>query len=234
MPSAQPLREQAAPNAYERLRDLIVRGRLAPGARVVEVDIAARLGVSRTPAREAIHQLEHEGLLTSTGNAGRTQLVVPSLTVDDLVDLYSIMASLEGTAAANITRLPAAQRLALGRALRKADDAFKRVARSAQPSSDLLFELHGAFHQQFVDAGATPRLRDLIARIRPQMDRYEYAYAPLVGPSFDVTFREHRAIIRALATGSRAAAENAVRANWLNSADRLATAIHRSGPRGDW
>jgi len=71
---------------YDDLRELNVRGRLAPGARVTEADVAARLGVSRTPAREAMRRLQQEGLLVPTAgalrsrhrSAGRARLVVGS------------------------------------------------------------------------------------------------------------------------------------------------------------
>ncbi|HET7564995.1 MAG TPA: GntR family transcriptional regulator, partial [Gemmatimonadaceae bacterium] len=50
-------------HAYEQLRTLIVHGRLAPGSRVIESDIAERLGVSRTPVRSALHRLQQEGYI---------------------------------------------------------------------------------------------------------------------------------------------------------------------------
>src|SRR5256885_11920294 len=73
MPAA-PLRVVRPDVVYERLQDLIIRGRLAPGVRVVENDIAARLGVSRTPVREAIQRLHQEGMLRATAVARRTEL----------------------------------------------------------------------------------------------------------------------------------------------------------------
>jgi len=99
---------------------------------------------------------------------------------------------------------------------------------------DELFELHNAFHDEIVRTCATPRLRELIDRVRPQVDRYEFVYAPLVGPNHEETFEEHAAIIRTMRDGTAAAAESAVRANWLNSAERLQRAMSRTGPRGAW
>ncbi|MFB6240160.1 MAG: GntR family transcriptional regulator, partial [Gemmatimonadota bacterium] len=50
---------------YTRLRELIVRGQLAPGSRIIETDVAERLGVSRTPVRSALQRLEQEGFIES-------------------------------------------------------------------------------------------------------------------------------------------------------------------------
>ncbi|NNM33689.1 MAG: GntR family transcriptional regulator, partial [Gemmatimonadetes bacterium] len=53
--------------AYERLRELIVRGRLAPGSRLIETEVAERLGLSRTPVRGAFQRLTQEGYVTDPG-----------------------------------------------------------------------------------------------------------------------------------------------------------------------
>src|SRR5437868_14542401 len=95
---------------YERLRDLIIRGRLAPGVRVVESDIAARLGVSRTPVREAIQRLHQEGMLRATAVARRTELIVPPLTATDLTDLYRLIGGLESTAVVGVLELSSSDR----------------------------------------------------------------------------------------------------------------------------
>lgn len=229
-------KERPAPHgsAYRQLRDLIIRGRLAAGARVVELDVAGKLGVSRTPAREAIKRLHQEGFLNATGSGVRTQLSVSPLTADDLLDVYRIMAALEGTAARHAADLPEDERRALAKSLKSSNAKFEKVSRKRGHDFDELFELHNAFHDELVRAGATPRLRALIDSVRPQVDRYEFVYAPLVGTYHDVTFEEHAAIVRALRDGSPSAAESAVRANWINSAERLQIALSRSGPRGTW
>jgi len=75
---------------YAKLRDLIVRGRLAPGARITETDAAGRLGVSRTPVRAALQQLAQEGYIV-VANAGlRRRPVVAPLTREDATELLHI------------------------------------------------------------------------------------------------------------------------------------------------
>ena len=90
--SAAPLRRQV----LDELRQSIIAGRLAPGARLVERELTAMLGVSRTVVREALRQLESEGLISIIPNKGP---VVRELTLGEATDIYSIRAVLEGLAA---------------------------------------------------------------------------------------------------------------------------------------
>jgi GntR family transcriptional regulator, trigonelline degradation regulator len=90
--SASPLRRQV----LEELRQAIIAGRLQPGARLVERELIAMMGVSRTVIREALRQLESEGLVEVIANKGP---IVRELTLAEARDLYSIRAVLEGLAA---------------------------------------------------------------------------------------------------------------------------------------
>src|SRR5205823_10089517 len=72
---------------YARLRELIVGGLLAPGSRIVETEIAMRLGVSRTPVREALQRLLQEGYVIDTLGAQQSRLTVAPLTRDDVHEL---------------------------------------------------------------------------------------------------------------------------------------------------
>ncbi len=89
---AAPLRRQV----LDELRQSIIAGRLAPGSRLVERELTAMMGVSRTVVREALRQLESEGLVSIIPNKGP---IVRELTVEEAKDLYSIRAVLEGLAA---------------------------------------------------------------------------------------------------------------------------------------
>jgi DNA-binding GntR family transcriptional regulator len=219
---------------YERLRMMIIRGRLAPGVRVVEIDVAQRLGVSRTPARETIQRLFQEGFLASVSQHARTELVVAPLTEDDMWDLYLTMAALEGAAALDVERLSVVDRRALATNLAKAEASFERAARHKKDDFDALFDLHNAFHETLVSACARPRLRSLIAMVRPQVDRYEWVYAPKVGPDFRDTFTEHTKVIAAVRAGSGRRVQRAIAENWERGAARLGRIIGMVGGRGDW
>ena len=89
---AAPLRQQV----LDQLRRSIIEGELAPGARLIERDLCARLGVSRTVVREVLRQLESEGLVGMIPNRGP---VVRALGADEARELYAIRAVLEGLAA---------------------------------------------------------------------------------------------------------------------------------------
>ena len=67
--------------------------------------------------------------------------------------------------------------------------------------------------------------------MRPRLDRYEWLYAPFIGPDFTATYAEHDAIVAAVRDGSAAGAERAVRANWFNGGDRLARVLAEDADR---
>ena len=90
--SAAPLRQQV----LDGLRQSIIAGRLNPGERLIERELISMMGVSRTVIREALRQLESEGLIANIPNKGP---VVRALTLEEARDLYSIRAVLEGLAA---------------------------------------------------------------------------------------------------------------------------------------
>ena len=88
---------RASDRAYAALRDDIVQWRLQPGALLAEVEQAARLGVSRTPLREALGRLTAEGLTTAAAGRG---VVVTDISLDDIDELFELRETLEGKAAA--------------------------------------------------------------------------------------------------------------------------------------
>src|SRR5215211_5769704 len=79
---------------YVRLRDLIVQGQLAPGSRIVETEVAARLGVSRTPVREALQRLQQEGYVLGSPLAQQSRLTVAPLTKSDVHELLNIVGAI--------------------------------------------------------------------------------------------------------------------------------------------
>lgn len=90
--ASAPLRQRVE----HALRQAIIDGQLHPGQRLTERELTARMGVSRTLVREALRQLESEGLITVIPNRGP---IVRALSVDEVKDLYAIRAVLEGLAA---------------------------------------------------------------------------------------------------------------------------------------
>ena len=123
--------------------------------------------------------------------------------------------------------MEAAQREELARRLEAIEEAFHEEAGRQPPEYDRLFELHRAFHRELVDATAGPETRAVLGTIKPQMDRYEWFYAPMAGPDFAATRVEHVAIVQAVRGGDAEELERAVRCNWSNAAQRLGPVIER-------
>src|SRR4030081_216380 len=105
---------ERANRLYESRRGMIVRGQLAPGARIVETEVAERFGVSRTPVRAAFQRLEREGYVTAS-TTHQARMTVAPLTREDVQELLEIVAELEGLAARSAARLAAAERERLSR-----------------------------------------------------------------------------------------------------------------------
>src|SRR5687768_517337 len=213
--------------AYERLHEMIVHGRLPPGARIAEGPLAEMLGVSRTPVRESLQRLRQEGLLVEVGGGSglRGRLAVAPLERDRMEELYALAGAIEALAVRGLSKLEGSQREQLARRLEKTEGAFHAEARRRAPEYDRLFELHQAFHRALVEAAAGPETRAVLRTIKPQLDRYEWFYAPMAGPDFTPTRREHAAIVEAVRHGTAQELERAVRANWLNAAQRLGPLI---------
>ena len=233
-PSSSPARTTVSLEIYDKVRALIVRGRLLPGTRVTEADVAKELQVSRTPAREALRRLQQERLLVPAGarDGAKVRLVVPPMTAGEARELYAAAGALEGVIVRNVKDHGADERLALAAELVRAQAVFRREATKRTPDWDRMFELHNAFHELLRTTLAGPRLRLLLDELRPHLDRYEYFYGPLHRSGFEATFEEHDAIIAAVESGRADDAERAVRANWFNGADRLAKIVEREGEAG--
>lgn len=218
-----------APHAYEHLFEMIVRGRLPPGARIAEGPLAELLGVSRTPVREALQRLRQEGLLVEVGGGSglRARLAVAPLERERLEELYALVGAIEGVAVRGLGAVDAAQREALARRLERIERAFHAEARRRAPEFDRLFELHQSFHRTLVEAAAGEETRAVLRTIKVRTDRYEWFYAPMAGPDFTPTRREHAAIVEAVRHGDPQELEDTVRTNWTNAARRLGPLIER-------
>lgn len=223
-----------AGDVYGRLRDLIVAGRLAPGARLVEQELASHFGVSRTPLRETLRRLEQEGYVARTPTALQTRLIVAPMTREDARELFQVVGALEGLAAREAAALDDAPRRALSASLHRTNDALAREARSRRPDHNTLFDLDEEFHKGYVVAAAGARLRALHDAVKPQAERYERLYVSLLTDELATSVQEHERIWRAIRDGRGADAQQAAQANWRNAADRLAAVIVRSGERGAW
>ena len=229
-----PRREFVA-EAYERLRHLIVQGQLGPGMRLIETELAERLGMSRTPVRTALYLLNQEGFVEVAGKGRHLRLSVAPLTQEDATEIFDIVGEIEGLAARRAARLAPAARRALAAELRDAQcrDACRSDEEAPQPERDDPAR-HGAFHRAYVEAGAGRRLLGFFRSVKPHADRFIHLYYTTLTTEIIVSTQEHGVIIDAIAAGDPAAALDAVRTNWRNAAERLAKSISAFGERGVW
>jgi DNA-binding GntR family transcriptional regulator len=220
---------------YRQLRGLIVEGGLAPGTRVIEADLARRLGVSRTPVRSALHRLQQEGyVIPSNGGNLRTRLMVAPLTAEDASDLYNIVAELEGLAGRYAAHLADDDRSRLTTELDELNAELLEVSRSERPEANAVFELDAGIHRRLVEAAAPPRLLALHAAIKPQAERYSRVYIAALMKEFPTSVDEHSLFIQTVRMGDGDAAQRSIQTNWRNAARRFADAIANWGERGSW
>lgn len=220
--------------AYDQLRELIVRGRLAPGTRIVESEIAGRLGVSRTPVRSALHRLQVEGYVAAANRAKEQRLIVAPLTQEDARELFQIVGQLEGLAARCVAELPSPGRAVVAHRLVELNDALARAARERRPDPMRIFDLDTAFHRAYVVGAGGARLQALHDAIKPQSERYIRLYISSLVDEIDTSVAEHALIIDHIAAGRPLKAQAAVDTNWRNAALRLGSVISAFGERGSW
>ena len=219
---------------YLTLRKLIVHGQLAPGTRVVETDVASKLGVSRTPVRGALQRLQQEGYIRAAPRRQQSRPTVAPLTREDAREVFHIVGELEGLAARGAAELQPGERLVLVEELAAINDQFRRASEAKQPNHTRVFELDERFHRRYVQAGAGPRLLALHDAVKPQAERYERLYVSMLASEIHRSVAEHAAIVRAIRAGNPDAAQGAVQTNWRNAAERLGGVITSVGERGRW
>lgn len=151
--------------AYRRLRQLILDGTLAPGQRIFENELADQLGISRTPLREALRQLETEGLVQMHARRGA---MIAGLSAADMHEEFLIRATLEGLAIKLAApRLSADDLRQLERQLTRMQDALTRQQRA------VFLEHHRLFHLTVFEACGAPRLARMLSNLLEMGERYE-------------------------------------------------------------
>jgi DNA-binding GntR family transcriptional regulator len=190
----------AQQQSYRFLRDRILRGELPGGVRINPASIAQMLGISRMPVREALRQLDAEGLVTMPPNRGA---VVTQLTPADVEELFEMRAVLEALsmrfAMPHMTSQAFAELAALkDRMLRAREDIAVWLKR------------HDEFHQFICEVSRRPRLAREIARLRQAVHPYLAMYFNVYG-TLEMEGFEHDTLLAAIGSGSPARAERAMR-----------------------
>lgn len=214
-----PQAKNASLVATEVIREAIMDGRLEPGRRLKEEELARELGISRTPVREALLILQTEGLLEASPNRGAT---VRTYDVKDLGDLYMLRAALEGVAA----RL-AAERVTTRdiHRLTRSCDRFDQVAESGS-LKDLVRE-NLVFHDAILEIAGNERIAQLVRGVTelPLVYKSYLWYSP---SQKVVSAHYHRQIVNALAARDPERAESVMKQHVFEARDILLTQVRAS------
>jgi DNA-binding GntR family transcriptional regulator len=217
--------EQEAAPVRARLADALRRAildfRLKPGDRLIERELCEQSGVSRTSVREALRQLETEGLITSIPNKGP---VVASVTAAEAKDIYELRAVLEGLAARKCA-LEATEGEIAG--LRRAVVAFRKAARSADPRS--LIAAKTMFYDLLMAGAHNDALEAALRNLHGRVTLLRATSMSQPG-RVDSSAAELETIVDAIARRDPRAAERASRRH-VEKAAEIAIAI-LSKPRG--
>jgi DNA-binding GntR family transcriptional regulator len=186
-----PIARSSLPEAAaERLRTLIIEGDLAPGARLNERELSERLGVSRTPLREAFRMLAADGLLVQLPNRGAQ---VVSLSREDARHAFEVMAALEGLsgelAAARVSDADIAELRALQEEMEQAH------ARRDLPN---YYRVNRAIHDRINAIASNPILTHTFRTLNARLHALRFR-SNLVQAKWDKAVKEHREMVEALA-----------------------------------
>ena len=198
--------------AYLKLQSWIVEGTLDPGMQLRDKELAEKMGVSRTPIREALLRLEDEGLVKTKPNS--STLVAP-IDFDNAIHLYSIVLSLE--------------KLALNQSFQSITD--KHVQTMAEANERFLKELKNYnrlsalsadndFHSVYIQLSQNKELQRILSGLKHKLKRLDLYYFEKVKDAH-LSYEEHLKIIEALKRKDLSSALRAVESNWKASFSRL-------------
>ncbi|MEH6830598.1 GntR family transcriptional regulator [Sulfitobacter sp.] len=201
MPPVIPSNRSGQTDAYSMILDAIDTGVYRPGDRLVESELADRLGVSRTPIREALQRLETQSLLVRDGRS----LIVASLDHNQMAELYVVRGELEGLAARLAARNATEEEVRLLREMVEADNALlEHPAALARANRRFHKQIHLASHNRFL-----VQQLDLVHRSMALMATTSLA---VVGRG-EIAQQEHDCIVSAIEARDGDAADAALRAH---------------------
>ena len=192
---------------FNTLREAILRGDLVPGERLMELQLASKLGVSRTPIREAIRMLEQEGLAITIPRKGA---IVAGMTEKDMQDVLEIREALEElsvqVACDKITEEEIAE---LQKNMKNFEHSLKRGDLKKMAQADV------EFHDVIYRATDNPKLISMLNNLREQMYRYRVEY--LKNPqNHEQLLKEHEAIYKGIVEKDKDAVTEMIRKHISN------------------
>ncbi|TIS52800.1 MAG: GntR family transcriptional regulator [Mesorhizobium sp.] len=216
----------AEEEAYRHLQLALRLGRYKPGDRLIPEDIAAEIGMSRMPVREAFRRLAADGLVVLRPNRG---CVVAGLTVDELYEIFEMRSVLEGLAV----------RLAMPRIDDEALDEFERLLdrmeRAGQTGSSDWVARHQEFHGRICALSRRPKLIQQISALHVVIEPYMRIWFDDADKPLSAR-EEHAAVIAAVRSGDALHAEQVMQDHILGTAPMLAefvTPSRGSTPAGE-
>jgi DNA-binding GntR family transcriptional regulator len=188
----------------DQIRKAIVDGKLAPGDRLIEQDLAAEFATSRGPVREAIRILAAEGIVELRKNRGA---IVSSPALDDVFEVYAMRMSLGAIAIAHAIHSQAMTDSALAkleRALERMQDPRVQADASRMVDADL------AFQSLLIELGDLPRITEIFEQTATDIRMFVIAFGVLYDDTdHDALIARHSALLRMVRAGSVAEATSA-------------------------
>ena len=184
---------------FNTLRQAILTGELKPGERLMEIHLANRLGVSRTPIREAIRKLELEGLVTMIPRRGAEVAQITEKSMNDVLEVRRTLDALSAELACE--RISPEEEEALKKACQNFEEAVKTKDAKIIAKADV------AVHDIIAAATGNQRLIQLINNLAEQMYRYRFEYIKDAS-QHERIIQEHRVIYESIAKKDKEAASN--------------------------
>ena len=181
----KPLREIV----FESMREAILSGVLQPGERLMEIQLAEEMGVSRTPVREAIRKLELENFVVMIPRKGA---YVAGVSSKDVADVFEIRSALEGLAAGL-----AAERITEDELEQMERVLFYRATEGDVMDLEQIVKSDTDFHALVYSASRNERLIQILANLREQIQRFRATSLAVPGRN-KLALEEHRMIVEAL------------------------------------
>ena len=175
---------------FNTLRDAILTGKLVPGERLMENQLAEKLGVSRTPVREALRMLELENLVELVPRKGAQVL---DMSEKDIVNILEVRSALEGLATSVACKKMSKEDL---QQLKNMEVDFEKAV--AENDVEHFVDIDEDFHDLIFAATENDKLINIFRNLRIQLYRYRMAQAKNNETSMSTIVAPHRSIIRAI------------------------------------
>ena len=201
---------------FQTLREAILKGDLRPGERLMELQLAAKLGVSRTPIREAIRMLEQEGLAVTIPRKGAE---VARMTEKDMEDVLQIREALDDLAVQVACDKITQEQLERLMATMK---NFELAVQAGDLSKIVAYDVE--FHDVIYEATDNPKLVILLSNLREQIYRYRVEYLK-EKENYPMLIQEHKAILNALKEKNKECVVTAMHTHIRNQAETVKNII---------